>query len=37
MSGSMSGSRWNTVCNAVSSLISNLGNKDLVAGIVFNA
>jgi len=35
-SGSMSGSRWNSVCRCVNEFIKNLGPEDLVAGLAFN-
>jgi len=36
MSGSMSGDKWRRVNESVGNFISQLGNEDLVAGIVFN-
>lgn len=36
MSGSMSGTKWNQVCESVSNFVKYLGKDDLVAGIVFN-
>ena len=36
ISGSMAGSRWNSVTKAVNTFISNLSGDDLVASVVFN-
>jgi len=37
MSGSMaSNGKWRNVCRSVSQFVSYLGNKDIVAGLVFN-
>ena len=35
-SGSMSGSRWKKVCNAVRNFVNHLKPTDLVCGVVFN-
>ena len=35
-SGSMAGSKWNRVVQAVENFTSHLGQNDLVCGIVFN-
>ena len=36
ISGSMSGSKWRSVCDSVDNLVSYLGPNDLIAGMVFN-
>ena len=36
MSGSMSGSKWKKLSEAVEALVKGLGEGDIVAGIVFN-
>ena len=35
-SGSMMGSKWRNVCNAVETFIQNMGEEDIVACITFN-
>ena len=35
-SGSMSGSRWRRVCEAVRNFVAHLKEDDLVGGVIFN-
>ena len=35
-SGSMSGSRWNSVCSSVRNIVEHLNQHDLVAGLTFS-
>lgn len=37
VSGSMSGSKWNSVCQSVSRFTNFLGETDLIAAMVFNS
>ena len=36
VSGSMSGSKWNSVCQSVDKFVEYLGDRDLIAAMVFN-
>lgn len=36
VSGSMSGNKWNNVCNSVDTFVSKLGGSDFISGLVFN-
>jgi Mg-chelatase subunit ChlD len=36
-SGSMAGSKWKQICNAIENFIGKLGDDDLVSAIVFNS
>jgi uncharacterized protein YegL len=35
-SGSMAGSRWKNVCQAINMFIENLSDEDMVSTIIFN-
>ena len=36
VSGSMSGTRWKSVCESVENIVDHLSANDLVAGLTFN-
>ena len=36
VSGSMAGSKWNSVCQSVDTFVDKLGDRDLIAAMVFN-